>query len=159
MQVDIRYRATPGRPVWTARQRQRQRQGRGADRLLDRAGPMTAKAGDERRCARGRSHRPRRPSGGSVHEDPARGLARGGARPGQFPAWAPRFDSSRLPSCRSWGTAGKRPARVEAVGWLADIAPDHSITSSARSSMLGATVSPMADAVFKLTINSKAVAC
>jgi hypothetical protein len=44
-------------------------------------------------------------------------------------------------------------------GPIADIAVLHSITSSARSRMLGGTVSPMADAVLRLTINSKAVAC
>ena len=35
----------------------------------------------------------------------------------------------------------------------------YSITSSARKSMLGGTVSPSAEAVFELTINSNAVAC
>ena len=55
---------------------------------------------------------PRR-RGGSVHEDPARGPARAGARSGQFLAQPSRFDSSDFQATASLGVRPvQEPARI-----------------------------------------------
>jgi hypothetical protein len=81
------------------------------------ANALTSRGTDERESWRRQALRQgpkppaETPSGGSVHEDPARGLARGGARPDQFPAWAPRFDSSDSQAAVR-GHGGEQPGRV-----------------------------------------------
>src|SRR6266478_5611078 len=56
-------------------------------------------------------------------------------------------------------TRGEGPRNRRAADERDELAPLHSITSSARASSVGGTVRPRAKAVFKLMISSKSVAC
>src|SRR5262249_28777615 len=53
----------------------------------------------------------------------------------------------------------KRPRRRRSAEQRDELAPLHSMTSSARASRVGATSMPSALAVLRLMINSKRVAC
>src|SRR5262249_59158761 len=61
--------------------------------------------------------------------------------------------------CRLLRTRRERPRRRRAAEKSDELAPDHSITLSARASSVRRTVSPSALAVLRLMISSTLVAC